>query len=459
MASESMEHSYPHCWRCKEPVIFRATHQWFISMEKTGLRKTALDAIDTVQWIPKWGRDRIHGMIEHRPDWCISRQRSWGVPITAMLCQECGETIAPPELFEKAATLFEENGADIWFDATAEDLIPDGVTCPSCKGSSFEKETDILDVWFDSGVSWAAVCEQRDRLIYPPQLYLEGSDQHRGWFHSALLTSSGTRGRAPYHGVLTHGFVVDGDGRKMSKSVGNVIRPGDIIAKYGADILRLWVSAEDYRDDIRISDEILQRLSEAYRRIRNTCRFLLGNLKDFDPDKDMVPFDELRALDRYALSELNRIIERVKRAYDQFEFHMVFHTLHNYCTVDLSSLYLDILKDRLYCERTDGNLRRSAQTALHHILSALIRLMGPILAFTAEEVWSQFQQNGTERASVHLTSFPDTLDKVVVAPERAGPMGKGLRTPQGCFQETGRSPGSQDDRVLFGGQSPGGSAG
>ncbi len=417
MASESMEHSYPHCWRCKEPVIFRATHQWFISMEKTGLRKTALDAIDTVQWIPKWGRDRIHGMIEHRPDWCISRQRSWGVPITAMLCQECGETVAPPELFEKAATLFEENGADIWFDAKAEDLIPDGLTCPSCKCSSFEKETDILDVWFDSGVSWAAVCEQRDRLVYPPQLYLEGSDQHRGWFHSALLTSSGTRGRAPYHGVLTHGFVVDGDGRKMSKSVGNVIRPGDIIAKYGADILRLWVSAEDYRDDIRISDEILQRLSEAYRRIRNTCRFLLGNLADFDPEKDMMPFDELRALDRYALSELNRIIERVKRAYDQFEFHMVFHTLHNYCTVDLSSLYLDILKDRLYCERSDGNLRRSAQTALHHILSALVRLMGPILAFTAEEVWAQFKQNGTDRGSVHLTSFPDILDKVEVAPE------------------------------------------
>jgi len=416
MASETMEHSYPHCWRCKEPVLYRATYQWFISMEKTRLREQAMKAIDTVKWIPKWGRDRIYGMIEHRPDWCISRQRSWGVPITAMRCAKCDEIVAPPELFEKAATLFAEHGADIWFGADVEELAPEGLQCPSCGSSSLVKESDILDVWFDSGVSWAAVCETRKRLVSPCQLYLEGSDQHRGWFHSALLTSVGARDRAPYYGVLTHGFVVDGDGKKMSKSLGNVIQPQELIKKFGADILRLWVSAEDYRDDIRISPEILDRLSEAYRRIRNTCRFLLGNLSGFDREKHSVPTDEMTALDRFALDRLNQVIARVSGAYENFEFHVVFHTLHNYCSVDLSSLYLDILKDRLYCERTDGHLRRSAQTALHHILSSLIRLMAPILDFTAEEVWSRFDENG-EPSSVHLASFPEPVPGVELAPE------------------------------------------
>ncbi|MBM3299397.1 MAG: isoleucine--tRNA ligase, partial [Deltaproteobacteria bacterium] len=406
MGAESMEHSYPHCWRCKNPVIFRATHQWFISMDKTGLREKALAAIDTVRWIPKWGRDRIYGMIQHRPDWCISRQRSWGVPITAMRCANCDGVVAPPELFNKAAALFEEKGADIWFESVAAELAPEGMVCPECKSTSFIKETDILDVWFDSGVSWAAVCETRPNLVYPTHLYLEGSDQHRGWFHSALLTSVGTRNRAPYNGVLTHGFVVDGMGKKMSKSLGNVIQPQELIEKYGADILRLWVSAEDYRDDIRISGEILDRLSEAYRRIRNTCRFLLGNLADFNPQKDIVPAERLRPLDRFALDRLNRVIHRVRKAYEDFEFHVVFHTLYNYCTVDLSSLYLDILKDRLYVERWDGELRRSAQTALFHILSALVRLMAPILAFTSDEVWSMFDLDEGKHESVHLTSFP-----------------------------------------------------
>ncbi len=421
LLSETMVHSYPHCWRCKEPVIYRATPQWFISMEKTDLRSGALAAIDTVKWIPRWGRDRIYGMIQHRPDWCISRQRIWGVPITAMRCADCDDTVAPPELFARAADLFEQHGADIWFDAEVKDLAPEGLRCPSCNSASIVKETDILDVWFDSGVSWAAVCEQRDRLVWPCQLYLEGSDQHRGWFHSALLTSVGTRDRAPYESVLTHGFVVDGNGKKMSKSLGNVIQPEEIIDKFGADILRLWVSAEDYRDDIRISPEILDRLSEAYRRIRNTCRFLLGNLADFSPDEHMVPARQMLDLDRFALDRLNKMIVRVLKAYDDFDFHVVFQALHNYCVVDLSALYLDIIKDRLYCERRDGRLRRSAQSALYYILSALVRLMAPILGFTAEEVWSHLYNDAKMAGSVHTASFPEPVGGVDLnAEENAG---------------------------------------
>jgi isoleucyl-tRNA synthetase len=320
--------------------------------------------------------------------------------------------VAPPELFENAARLFEEHGADIWFASGAEDLTPPGMKCPSCSGTNFVKETDILDVWFDSGVSWAAVCEARERLIYPASMYLEGSDQHRGWFHSALLTSVANRGRAPYREVLTHGFVVDGEGRKMSKSVGNVISPQDLIKQYGADILRLWVSAEDYRDDIRISDEILKRLTEAYRRVRNTCRFLLGNLEDFDPDNDPAPLSHMKEIDLYALDNLNNIIRRCEAAYARFEFHTVFHTLHNYCSQDLSALYLDILKDRLYCERANGPLRKAAQTTLYHILDSLVRLLAPILAFTCEEVWSQFNSGKDKPDSVHYTGFPDLIDGV-----------------------------------------------
>ncbi|MGC8603579.1 MAG: isoleucine--tRNA ligase, partial [Desulfomonilaceae bacterium] len=416
VVSEEISHSYPHCWRCKKPVIFRATHQWFVSMDRTGLRDSALKAIDNVRWIPKWGRDRIYGMIQHRPDWCISRQRSWGVPIVAMRCADCDTVVAPTELFEKTAKLFEQKGADVWFQTDVKDLLAEGLKCPNCGSVSFVKETDILDVWFDSGVSWAAVLEKRSSLGYPCQLYLEGSDQHRGWFHSALLTSVGTRGHAPYKNVLTHGFVVDGQGKKMSKSLGNVIQPAQIIDKYGADILRLWVSAEDYRDDIRISPEILDRLSEAYRRIRNTCRFLLGNLADFDPS-DLERPSRLTALDRFALDKLNGVITKVTKAYEDFDFHVVFHTLYNYCTVDLSSLYLDILKDRLYVEHAKGPLRRSAQTALHHILSALIRLMAPILAFTAEEVWGEFKTGPDKVSSVHLASFPEIIPDIILEKE------------------------------------------
>ncbi|MCL5122987.1 MAG: isoleucine--tRNA ligase [Deltaproteobacteria bacterium] len=408
MLSEEISHSYPHCWRCKKPVIFRATHQWFISMDRTGLRDSALKAIDSVTWIPRWGRDRIYGMIQHRPDWCISRQRSWGVPIVAMRCADCDSVVAPPELFEKTAELFEQKGADVWFESDVQELLTAGLECPKCGGASFVKETDILDVWFDSGVSWASVLEKRPYLEYPCHMYLEGSDQHRGWFHSAMLTSVGTRSQAPYRNVLTHGFVVDGQGKKMSKSLGNVIQPSQIIDKYGADILRLWVSAEDYRDDIRISPEILDRLSEAYRRIRNTCRFLLGNLVDFDPSDLMDP-SAMTALDRFALDKLNGVIARVKTAYEEFDFHVVFHTLYNYCTVDLSSFYLDILKDRLYVEHPHGSLRKAAQTALYHILSSLIRLMAPILVFTSEEVWAEFLADANKTSSVHLSSFPEEI--------------------------------------------------
>lgn len=398
-------HSYPHCWRCKNPVIFRATPQWFISMEKTGLRDKALESIDRVQWLPGWGRERIYGMVANRPDWCISRQRSWGVPICVFRCSDCGTYISSGEVFDRVVELFEKEGADAWFTHTAEELLPESVSCPGCGGRKVEKETDILDVWFDSGTSFAAVLERRPELGLPADLYLEGSDQHRGWFHSSLLASVGTRGTAPYKTVLTHGFVVDGQGRKMSKSIGNVIAPEEIIRQYGAEILRLWVAAEDYRDDVRISQDILKRLSEAYRRIRNTCRFLLGNLYDFDPASHAVPCEQMDELDRFALHQLQDLIEKIRQGYERFEFHRVYHALHNYCVVDLSSFYLDILKDRLYTSGTTSTARRSAQTVIHIILNTLVRLMAPVLSFTAEEVWLRMEHGG--EPSVHLLAFPE----------------------------------------------------
>ncbi len=399
-------HSYPHCWRCKKPVIFRATPQWFISMEKNDLRQKALEWIDRVQWIPSWGRDRIHNMVANRPDWCISRQRSWGVPITVFRCTECQTYITSPEVFEHIVALFEKEGADAWFSHPIEDLLPEGLTCPGCGGAKVEKEMDILDVWFDSGTSFAAVLDRRRGLRLPADLYLEGSDQHRGWFHSSLLASVGTRNIAPYNTVLTHGFVVDGQGHKMSKSVGNVIAPEEIIRQYGAEILRLWVSAEDYRDDIRISQDILKRLSEAYRRIRNTCRFLLGNLYDFDPSANSVPCEQMEELDRFALCQLQDLIQKVRHAYERFEFHRIYHALHNYCVVDLSSFYLDILKDRLYTSPAASTARRSAQTVIHTVLETVLKLMAPILSFTAEEAWLHMPFRTSP--SVHLESFPQS---------------------------------------------------
>ncbi len=380
-------HSYPHCWRCKNPVIFRATPQWFISMDKTGLRTKALEWIDRVHWIPNWGRERIYNMVANRPDWCISRQRSWGVPITVFRCPQCGTYISSSEVFDHVVALFEKEGADAWFSHPVKDLLPEGFVCPECGGGQFEKEMDILDVWFDSGVSFAAVLERRPELNMPADMYLEGSDQHRGWFHSSLLAAVGTRDTAPYKTVLTHGFVVDGQGYKMSKSLGNVIAPEEIIRQYGAEILRLWVSAEDYRDDIRISKDILKRLSEAYRRIRNTCRFLLGNLFDFNPETDLVPHGQMDELDRFALCQLRDLIHKVRQGYDRFEFHRAYHALHNYCVVDLSSFYLDILKDRLYTSAAASATRRSAQTVIYTVLKTVVQLMAPILSFTAEEVW------------------------------------------------------------------------
>ena len=407
LKEEMMVHSYPHCWRTNDPIIFRATEQWFISMDKKGLRQNALKSINEVTWIPPWGRDRIYGMIENRPDWCVSRQRVWGIPITVFYCSACKQPLVNQETIDHIARLFEEKGADIWFEEGVHHLLPKGTQCTQCGGKDFTKEMDILDVWFDSGVSYAAVLEKRTELEFPASLYLEGSDQHRGWFHSSLLTSVGTRGRAPYRSVLTHGFVVDGEGKKMSKSAGNVIAPEEVINQLGADVLRLWVAAEDYKDDIKISSEILKRLADSYFRIRNTYRFLLGNLYDFHPEKDRILYRELHEIDQWALHQLQKLIARVREAYECFEFHTVYHSVQNFCAVEMSALYFDILKDRLYTFSSHSRGRKSAQTALYEILKALTCLMAPILSFTAEEVWKHLPPEPEKAESVHLTSFPE----------------------------------------------------
>ena len=407
IAADEVTHSYPHCWRCKEPIIFRATAQWFISMDQEELRRKALEEIRQVTWIPAWGEERIYQMIERRPDWCISRQRAWGVPITALYCEACDETVLSKELAEHAAALVAEEGADAWFERPVADLVPSGLACPACGATDFRKEEDILDVWFESGVSHAAVLTGERRLDWPADMYLEGSDQHRGWFHSSLLAAVGTRGGAPYRSVLTHGYVVDGEGKKMSKSAGNVIAPQEIIERYGAEILRLWVASENYRDDVRISEEILTRLTEAYRRIRNTCRFLLANLYDFEAARDEVPYTELPAMERYVLHRLQLLVERVGRAYARNEYHLFYHALHNWCVLDLSSFYLDVLKDRLYCDEAASPTRRAAQTVLSEVLSTMVRLMAPVLAYTAEEVWEHMAPALQTAESVHLAALPE----------------------------------------------------
>ena len=395
LALEKIAHSYPHCWRCKEPVIFRATTQWFVSMQENDLRTKSLEAIrDKVRWIPTWGEERIYQMIENRPDWCISRQRNWGVPIVALLCQSCGEAWFDSQWVYSIVERFAEHptGCDWWFEAGLDEIVPKGLTCPHCtRPGPWEKETDILDVWFDSGTSYAAVVEQRPECRFPADLYLEGSDQHRGWFHSSLLASMGTRGVPPYKAVLTHGYVVDGEGRKMSKSIGNVIAPGEIIDKYGAEILRMWVAAVNYQEDVRISDEILSRLVDAYRRVRNTAKFLLSNLWDFTPADAVDPAD-MPVLDRFALDLVQRRHESVQQAYEDFEFHRVYHALHNLCVTDLSAFYLDVVKDRLYVEPQAGLKRRSTQTVLWRTLLMLVFDMAPILSFTAEEVFEHLPE-------------------------------------------------------------------
>ncbi len=408
VASVPFEHTYPHCWRCKNPTLFLATEQWFIALDETGLRQKALDAIrHDVQWIPPWGQDRIYNMVAHRPEWVISRQRVWGVPIVAFYCRRCDALVLDERLVEHVARVMRAGrGTDEWHAREAAELVPPGTACPRCGGGEFRKETDILDVWFDSGCSHASVLETRPDLRWPADMYLEGSDQHRGWFHSSLLEAVGTRDRAPYRAVLTHGFVVDGEGRKMSKSQGNYVTPEELLPKYGAEVLRLWVAAEDYTEDIRLSHEILTRLADAYRRVRNTWRFLLGALADFDPDRDRASYAQMDELDRWALLRLAELIARVRRAYDGYQFHVVFHAAHNFCAVELSALYLDIIKDRLYVLAPDDPRRRAAQTVCFEVLTALTRLLAPILTFTADEVWGHVPGGGKPE-SVHLTVFPD----------------------------------------------------
>ncbi len=381
----TLRHSYPHCWRCHNPVVFRATDQWFLALDHEGLRGRTLAEIDRVQWIPGWGRDRIYNMIEHRPDWCLSRQRTWGVPIPVFYCEGCSEPLVSPEVMRRVAAAFEEEGIEAWYTRDAASLAGDA-RCGKCGGAGFRREQDILDVWWDSGVSWAAVAEAGGMGV-PVDLYLEGSDQHRGWFHSSLLTSMAIRGAAPYRAVLTHGFILDAHGKAMSKSAGNGIEPEEIIKKYGADILRLWVAASDYRDDITLSEQVLAGLAEGYRKIRNTVRWALGNLAGFEPEKHAVPVAEMESIDRWAMARLADWVAKVKKAYADYEFHFAYHATVQLCAVELSAQYFDIIKDRLYTAKRDGQPRRSAQTVLHAVASDLVRLLAPVLSFTSEEAW------------------------------------------------------------------------
>ncbi|PEZ10229.1 isoleucine--tRNA ligase [Bacillus sp. AFS018417] len=398
-------HSYPHDWRTKQPIIFRATAQWFASIE--AFRTELLQAVEETKWVPAWGETRLHNMVRDRGDWCISRQRAWGVPIPVFYAEN-GDPIITDETINHVAELFREHGSNVWFEREAKDLLPEGFTHPSSPNGEFRKETDIMDVWFDSGSSHQAVLEERDDLQRPADLYLEGSDQYRGWFNSSLSTAVAVTGKAPYKGVLSHGFVLDGEGRKMSKSIGNIVVPKKIMDQLGGDILRLWVSSVDYQSDVRISDDILKQVAEVYRKIRNTFRFLLGNLADFNPSKDVVPAAELREVDRYMLVKLNDLITKVKNAYETYEFAAVYHAIHNFCTIDLSSFYLDFAKDILYIEAENNHDRRAIQTVLYDVLVALTKLVTPILPHTADEVWPYVP--GVVEESVQLTDMPEAME-------------------------------------------------
>ncbi len=405
-ASREFEHEYPHCWRCKSPIIFRATPQWFCSVD--AFKDEAVRACDNVQWMPEWGGERMKQMICERADWCISRQRHWGLPIPVFYCADCKETICTDETIDRVSALFGEHGSNCWFEKDAAELLPEGFTCPKCGGKHFIKEQNTLDGWFDSGSSHFAVLEQDPELPDVADLYLEGADQYRGWFQSSLLTAVGARGEgAPYKAVLTHGWVVDGQGRAMHKSLGNSVTPDEIIPKFGAEIIRLWVASADYQVDVRVSDAILKQLSEAYRKIRNTARILLANLNDFDPDRDSVPTDALHEIDKWALARVNELTASCREAYDRFNFHVIYHDLTNFCTTDMSKLYVDITKDRVYTERPDSPARRAAQTTMYRVLSAMVRLMAPLLAFTAEEIWQVMPHAaGDKRESVFLNDMP-----------------------------------------------------
>jgi len=408
-ALKKIIHQYPHCWRCKNPVLFRATDQWFCSVED--FKDEAVKAINEVEWIPGWGKDRITSMVKERKDWCISRQRKWGVPIPIFFCKDCGEPYIDRDAMMAVADLFRKEGSDAWFKYDASEILPEGTKCPKCGGTHFNKEQDIMDVWFDSGSSHAAVLEQRDYLKWPADLYLEGADQYRGWFQSSLLTSVATKGTAPYKAVLTHGWVVDGEGRKMSKSLGNGIDPQEIVEQYGADVLRLWVASSDYHADIRISKDILKQLSEAYRKIRNTARYILGNLNDFNPDTDMVNVKDLYPIDKWAIAKLNELNDKVRAGYDAYEFHQVYHSIHNFCVVDMSNFYLDVLKDRLYTEKADSASRRAAQTTIYMILDAMTRMISPILAYTSDEIW-RYMPHGSncDKECVLFNEMPAKVD-------------------------------------------------
>ena len=403
LEQQPIEHSYPHCWRCHNPVIFRATSQWFISIDEPDIRQKALQAIDQVQWIPSWGQERIHQMIAHRPDWCISRQRIWGVPIPAFYCRACGQALLEGGTVRHVASIFDRQGADAWYSLSSSQLLPPGTRCP-CGSEDFKKEFDILDVWFDSGSSHRVVLGGASGLPWPADVYLEGADQYRGWFHSSLLIAVGTGGGAPYRTVICNGWTLDAEGRAMSKSLGNVISPLDIMKKDGAEILRLWVASIDYTEDVRLGEEILSHLREAYRKLRNTQRFLLGNLYDYDPSLE-VPGDALLELDRWALARMARTAREVEEAYRKYEFHTAYHALYNLCVLDLSSFYLDVLKDRLYISPPESPQRRAAQSTLFRIADTLVKLLAPLLPFTAEEVWDNLFPREKPAASVHLTQF------------------------------------------------------
>ena len=414
LAKEDIVHSYPHCWRCKKPIIFRATEQWFCSVD--AIKQAAVDSCDGISWKPEWGKERMTSMITERSDWCISRQRKWGVPIPIFYCDQCGADIVTPETIDHIANLFHDHGSNIWFEKTADELVPEGFVCPKCGHKHFSKESDIMDVWFDSGSTHAAVVDQRDELHFPADVYLEGGDQYRGWFQSSMLTSIATKGVAPYKQIITHGWTVDGEGRAMHKSLGNAVAPDEVIKDYGADMLRLWVSSADYTQDMRISKDILKQLSQAYLKIRNTARYMLGNLSGFNPDTDQVDYTALTPLDQWALARYNELIRTVRAAYDRYEFHGVYRAIYNFCVVDMSNFYLDIIKDRLYCG--DDADRAAAQTALYKILDGMTRMLAPMLAFTSEEIWAAMPHGAADEAScVLLNDIPDYDEKLCLSQE------------------------------------------